>query len=172
MKIILCGYMGSGKSRVGSRLSKSISMSFLDLDQFIAERECRTISDIFANSGEVYFRKIERQALENVLSMEGNVVISLGGGTPCYADNMTYMLAHSDVKIIYLKASIQTIVKRLESSRKSRPLIDFLKDNLSKTEFVAKHLFERSYFYEQSHFVVTVDGKRLKEITAECLQLF
>ncbi len=172
MKIILCGYMGSGKSRVGSQLSKSISMSFLDLDQFIAEKECRTISDIFANSGEVYFRKIERQALENVLSIEGNVVISLGGGTPCYADNMTYMLAHSDVKIIYLKASIQTIVKRLESAKKSRPLIDLLKDNLSKTEFVAKHLFERSYYYEQSHFVVTVDGKRLKEITAECLQLF
>ena len=172
MKIILCGYMGSGKSRVGSRLSKSISMTFLDLDQFIAERESRTISDIFSNSGEVYFRKIERQALENVLSMEGNAVISLGGGTPCYSDNMTYMLAHPNVKIIYLKASIQTIVKRLESSKKSRPLIDLLKDNLSKTEFVAKHLFERSYYYEQSHFVVTVDGKRLEEITAECLQLF
>ncbi|MDA0356887.1 MAG: shikimate kinase [Bacteroidetes bacterium] len=171
MKIILCGYMGSGKSAVGLRLSKSSSMAFLDLDQCISEHESRTVSEIFSNSGELYFRRVERQVLENVLSREGNTVIALGGGTPCYGDNTAYMLAQPQVKIIYLKANIQTIVKRLESSKQSRPLLDFLKDSLSKEEFIAKHLFERSFYYEQSHQVVAVDDKSLEEVTAECLQL-
>jgi shikimate kinase len=171
MKIILCGYMGSGKSAVGLRLSESSSMAFLDLDQCISEHESRTVSEIFSNSGELYFRRVERQVLENVLWREGNTVIALGGGTPCYGDNMTYMLAQPQVKIIYLKANIRTIVKRLESSKQSRPLLDFLKDSLSKEEFIAKHLFERSFFYEQSHQVVAVDDKSLEEVTEECLQL-
>ena len=88
MKIVLLGYMASGKSTIGKQLSKKLSVQFLDLDDYISEKEQMSISEIFDKKGEVYFRLIEHKYLKAVLEKEEDFILSLGGGTPCYANNM------------------------------------------------------------------------------------
>ena len=88
MKIVLLGYMASGKSNIGKKLSKKLSMSFIDLDDYIIEKEKMTISDIFKAKGEIYFRLIENKYLKEILLEKKDFILSLGGGTPCYANNM------------------------------------------------------------------------------------
>ena len=86
MKIILVGYMGSGKSAVGEQLCL-LNCKFVDLDQAIAEETGSSISELFATKGEVYFRKIERKLVAKILSDSSNLVLATGGGTPCYGDH-------------------------------------------------------------------------------------
>jgi Shikimate kinase len=86
--IFLIGYMGSGKSVIGRNLSKSISYTFYDLDNFITTKERLTINEIFEQKKELYFRKIEREYLKELINKDEEKVISLGGGTPCYDNNM------------------------------------------------------------------------------------
>ncbi len=172
MKIILCGYMGSGKSSIGLRLAESAHFNFQDLDNFISKLDSRSIRDIFSESGEVYFRKLERQALEQLLLLEEDTVIALGGGTPCYGTNLDFILAQPDVQLIYLKADIGTLAERLQSNSTSRPLLSDLMTENVRTEFIAKHLFERSFYYEQAHHIVRVDSKTKEEVIRECTRLF
>ena len=90
--IFLIGYMGSGKSVIGRNLSKSISYTFYDLDNFITTKERLTINEIFEQKKELYFRKIEREYLKELIDKDEKKVISLGGGTPCYDNNMEIIL--------------------------------------------------------------------------------
>ncbi|MGQ3678128.1 shikimate kinase [Tenacibaculum discolor] len=162
MKIVLLGYMASGKSTIGRILAEKKQISFIDLDEYIEKKERKTVSEIFEQKGEIYFRKQEHIYLKELLEQEGNFVLSLGGGTPCYAGNMDVLLSFNDVKSVYLKTSINTIVDRLINEKSKRPLVARLnKEELA--EFVAKHLFERSYFYNQANYKVTVDNKTVDE---------
>ncbi len=162
--ITLIGYMGCGKSTVSQELAKSLDFEALDLDDYIVGQEDRSISEIFKEKGEIYFRKKESFYLEKILKEKDNLVLALGGGTPCYGYNMRLILDHS--KSIYLRGSIPTLVGRLEYEQDKRPLIASLdKENL--TEFVAKHLFERRNFYEQAHFTIAIDQKSTGEIVKE-----
>lgn len=162
MKIVLLGYMASGKSTIGRILAEKKQISFIDLDEYIEKKERKTVSEIFEQKGEIYFRKQEHIYLEELLEQEGNFILSLGGGTPCYAGNMDVLLSFNDVKSVYLKTSINTIVDRLITEKSKRPLVARLnKEELA--EFVAKHLFERSYFYNQANYKVTVDNKTVDE---------
>ncbi|MFD1316142.1 shikimate kinase [Namhaeicola litoreus] len=165
--ITLIGYMGSGKSTVSKKVAKRLNFEALDLDEYIESQENKSINDIFKEKGEIYFRKQERFYLDQILREKKNLVLALGGGTPCYGDNMSLILKYS--KSVYLRAHIPTLVSRLSKEQDLRPLIASLdKDQLS--EFVAKHLFERRSFYEQSHFTVVIDQKTVEEITEEiCL---
>ncbi|MDD3723627.1 MAG: shikimate kinase, partial [Lutibacter sp.] len=88
MKIVLLGYMASGKSAVGRILSEKLNIQFIDLDSFIEEKEQLSISEIFETKGEIYFRKIEGIYLQELLNSKESTVISLGGGTPCYGNNI------------------------------------------------------------------------------------
>ena len=90
MTIFLVGYMGSGKSTLGKKLAYNLKYNFIDLDTYIEEQEGRTINEIFNDDGEDNFRKLERVYLHRVIDIE-NVVISVGGGTPCFFDNMEQM---------------------------------------------------------------------------------
>ncbi len=171
MKIVLCGYMGSGKTSVGFRLSKTLSVPYFDLDKYISNAESRSISAVFLEFGEIYFRKLESKALKDVLIFEGDGVVALGGGTPCYGDNLSFILNQTDVKLIYLKASISTIVNRISSKNNSRPLLMHLNSAADKREFIAKHLFERRFFYEQAHHTINVDNRSLEEVVEDCLAL-
>ncbi|PQJ81675.1 shikimate kinase [Polaribacter glomeratus] len=169
MKIVLLGYMASGKSSVGKKLSKKLSMSFIDLDDYIIEKEKMTISDIFKIKGEIYFRLIESIYLKEILLKKENFILSVGGGTPCYANNIEE-INNNDTISIYLQASIPTLVKRLIKKKTKRPLIASLDDD-KIPEFVAKHLFERRFFYDQAKITLKVDDKSKKKVAKELVKL-
>lgn len=166
MKIILLGYMASGKSTIGKLLSENNNIPFIDLDKFIEEQENKSISAIFKQDGEVYFRLKEHQYLKELLQKNTDFILSLGGGTPCYAGNMELILADKNSTSVYLKANIRTLLNRLEKSKSKRPLIADLKSD-ELAEFIAKHLFERSFFYEKSDLKVKIDNKSVNEILTE-----
>ena len=165
MKIVLLGYMASGKSTIGRRLSKMLSMSFLDLDDYIVEKEEMSVTAIFKEKGEVYFRLIENKYLKEVLSKDENFILALGGGTPCYANNMEEVNKGNTLSI-YLQGSTATMINRLIKKKSKRPLIASLDDD-KIPEFVAKHLFERRSFYEQAKLTIKIDDKSKKEVAKE-----
>ena len=165
MKIILVGYMTSGKSTIGKLLSDSLHISFYDLDHLIETNLNLTIDEIFEQKGELFFRKQEKDILMEFLNTTENYVLALGGGTPCYYDNFELYQSES-IHSIYLKASVDTILKRLHAQKASRPLVSRLKED-ELQEFVAKHLFERSYFYHQVKTIVSIDNKKELEIVSE-----
>ena len=170
-KILLVGYMGSGKSTVGRVLAEKLNLPFFDLDVLIEQKEQKLVHEIFKTRGEIYFRKVEHQILNQFLqeNLNQEYVLSLGGGTPCYANNHE-VLQYKDIFSIYLKTSIKQLVDRLSASSNKRPLVTD-KSNEELTEFVAKHLFDRSYFYHQSKHTVTTDGKITIEVVNEILAL-
>ena len=165
MHIILLGYMASGKSTIGKQLSKKLGIPFLDLDTYIYEKENKSVSEIFSQNGEIYFRKKEHEYLREVLENQQDFILSLGGGTPCYANNIELILNKNSISI-YLKASIQTLSNRLLKNKNLWPLVAFLEDD-QVPEFIAKHLFERRFFYEQARKVVVIDQKSVSEIVDE-----
>ena len=112
-RIFLIGYMGAGKTTMGKELSKQSGLSFIDLDHFMEGRYRKTVRQLFEEKGEETFRQIEKKALHEVADFE-NVVISTGGGTPCFFDNMAYM--NSIGTTVYLKASPQGLSERLEGT--------------------------------------------------------
>lgn len=169
MKILLVGYMGVGKTTLAKIIAKEVGISCYDLDALIEKSENSTIELIFKNKGEVYFRKKEHQLFKDFLEKEENFVLSLGGGTPCYANNHL-LLQNNDVISIYLKASISNLTKILKSRRSKRPLIKNLSED-ELQEYIAKHLFDRNFYYQNSKFTVVVDGKSKKEIVDEILLL-
>jgi len=165
MKIVLLGYMTSGKSSIGKQLSKNLSMKFLDLDDYIVEKEKMPITEIFSSKGEIYFRLIENTYLKEVLAKEEDFILSLGGGTPCYANNME-AINEGKTKSVYLKATNQTLIDRLILKKSTRPIIANLSDD-QIPEFVAKHLFERRFYYEQAKYSINVDDKTIKQVSEE-----
>ena len=170
MKIVLLGYMASGKSTIGRILAEKMQIPFIDLDDYIEKKEEKTISEIFETKGEIYFRKQEHIYLKELLEKQEDFILSLVGGTPCYAGNMDVLLSFNDTKSVYLKTSINTIVDRLTNEKSKRPLVARLnKEELA--EFVAKHLFERSYYYNQSSYKVDVDNKNRDETVEDLLSL-
>ncbi len=169
MKIVLLGYMASGKSTIGKILAEKMQISFIDLDAYIEEKEKMSVSDVFKEKGEIYFRKQEHVYLKELLDKKEDFVLSLGGGTPCYAGNMNVLLSYDDVTSIYLKTSIQTIMERLVNEKSQRPLVARLNED-ELAEFIAKHLFERSYYYNQATHKLVVDNKDVDE-TVEDLQV-
>jgi len=161
MKIVLLGYMASGKSAVGKKLAEQLNLLFIDLDNYIEECEKMSISNIFEQKGEIYFRKMESIYLKQLFELKKDCIISLGGGTPCYSNNMDVITENSDS--FYLKATINTIFTRLKNKTSQRPLVSTIGiDNLK--EFIAKHLFERNVYYEKASETIIVDEKSIESI--------
>lgn len=152
-RIILIGYMGAGKTTIGKALSKELGATFYDLDWYIESRMRKTVSQIFAEKGEEGFRKIEYNMLHEVAEFE-DVIISCGGGTPCFFDNMDYLNQQGDV--VYLKASPETLYKHLLMAKIERPL---LKDKTPEEliAYITEHLKERAPFYEKAHYTLDVN---------------
>ncbi len=168
-KIILLGYMGCGKSTIANRLSKITTIPCLDLDKCIEERTNLSIKEIFELQGEIYFRKLEREVLIDLLNAPGDLILGLGGGTPCYANNHE-LLKGDNIMSIYLKASVETLFERLVSNKTKRPIIANKTDDELK-EFIAKHLFDRSFYYNQAQYKVSIDGKSKDETTQDILDI-
>lgn len=160
-KIVLLGYMASGKSTIGKALAENRDIRFIDLDHYIAEKEKLDIADIFNRKGESYFREKELYYLKQVLQEKESFVLALGGGTPQVAGVMEVIKEQS--LSIYLKASPETLYNRLAPLPVERPLLthitpDFLQD------YIALHLQERAPFYEQADIMLNTDDMEMDKI--------
>lgn len=163
-RIFLIGYMGAGKTTVGIVLAKKLRLSFIDLDQFIEKRYNRTVSQLFAEEGESRFREIESKILTEVSEFE-DVVISTGGGAPCFHNNME-RINRAGISI-YLKTSPRELAKRLNVCKHNRPLIK----NKTKEElicFIEESLEQREPFYNSATIVFDAE-KMLNETDVEYL---
>ena len=162
MRIFLVGFMGCGKTSLGKRLARKINYSFIDIDASVEEITKRTIDDIISMDGEEVFRKIEREALLSTREME-NVVISTGGGTPCYFDNMQQI--NKMGTSVYLKMSYLSLAKRLDDSDNKRPLLK----NFSGQKLVDKvkiMLSEREKYYCQAACVIKGENAKPNHIVS------
>lgn len=169
MKIILVGYMGVGKSTIGEILAQKMNLKCLDLDQLIAKNEKLSIKDVFQQKGEIYFRKTEHVEFKKLIDSDESLIISTGGGTPCYSGN--HLLLNGDNIIsIYLKSSIALIYERLKHGKSERPLVAN-QSAVELKEFIAKNLFDRSYYYNQATYKVSVDEKSPEMIVDEIMAL-
>ena len=169
MKVVLIGYMGSGKTTAGKLLAKELNFEFVDLDDYIETRLNEKIADLFATKGELYFRKKESELLNELLNDNRDLVIALGGGTPCYGVNMDTILQKTDL-VFYLKLSIASLIERLHKEKDHRPLIAHLKDE-DLPEFIGKHIFERGVFYSRAHFTIIGDHKDAEAVKEEIVTL-
>jgi shikimate kinase len=168
IKIVLVGYMAVGKSTIGSILAEKLQIAFVDLDKSIENNENLSINEIFEKYGEIYFRKKEHIELKKWLATSNSLVIATGGGTPCYANNHL-LLKGTGITTFYLKASVSLLYERLLMGQIERPLIAGKSEEVLK-EFIAKHLFDRSYFYHQATHILSVDGKSPEIIAEDILQ--
>ena len=157
MRVFLIGFMASGKSSVGKKLAKKVGLPFVDLDDYIEEKYSTTIRLLIYDKGMDSFRKIEKESLETLINKHENILISTGGGTPCYFNNMELM-KKSGVTI-YLEVDIPTLVDRLMHSKKDRPLI-WGKTREDLTVYAKDLLGKRSGDYENA--MHKVEGKNLK----------
>ncbi|MEO0311717.1 MAG: hypothetical protein RIQ89_1374 [Bacteroidota bacterium] len=151
MKIFLIGYMGCGKSKTGKVLAAKLNLKFVDLDQLIEEKTNTKIHHFFSLFGEETFRKIETEILQTI-ALEQNVLIATGGGTPCFNDNMNYMLKHGTC--IYLEATVGLLYSRLIKSKLKRPIIAGMDDE-SLRQFITNHLAERAPIYRKANMIVS-----------------
>ena len=152
-RIILIGYMGAGKTTIGKALSKRLGLMFYDLDWYIESRMHKTIAQIFADDGDEGFREIEYNMLHEVAEFE-NVIVSCGGGTPCFFDNMDYLNAQGET--IYLQAAPEVLAKHLKMGKVVRPLI------VGKTDeellaYISESLERREPYYSRAKHILNVD---------------
>ena len=152
-RIIIIGYMGAGKTTVGKALSKELNIPFYDLDWYIESRMRKTVPQIFAERGEEGFRKIEHNLLHEVAEFE-DVIISCGGGTPCFYDNMDYLNAQGDT--VYLKASPEVLYGHLKIGKTERPLLKNITPE-EMQEYIREQLDKREQYYLQAKHVLDVN---------------
>ena len=152
-RIFIVGYMGVGKTTVGKHLSKRLDLEFIDLDVYIQNKYHATIPQLFDTKGEDGFRKLERVALMEVAQFE-NVIVSTGGGTPCFFDNMQLM--NQAGKTVYIQCDPEELAERLLASKTVRPIIAG-KSREELIPFIEEHLAEREPFYRQADIIVTTD---------------
>ena len=156
-RIYLTGYMGSGKTTVGKNLAEKLNFQFVDLDLFIENRRRKTISEIFFEKGEDTFRMIEHKALEELATFE-NVVVSTGGGAPCFHDNMDLM--NKSGFTVFLQVSENELMKRLKNGQSKRPL---LKDKTTEEilHFIAENIKKRNHYYTQAKLILDAEGNNI-----------
>lgn len=150
MRIYLIGFMGCGKSSLGRRLARKIDYPFIDIDRLLEEQSGMKVEDIFKAHGEDVFRNMEQKALHATLDYD-DAVIATGGGTPCFFDNMDFMLTHG--KTVYLRMDVTSLAHRLEASSHVRPLVQGLYGK-ELVGFIRERLKEREQWYLRSNCIV------------------
>lgn len=151
-RIILIGFMGAGKTTVGRQLALNLGLQFYDLDWYIEMRYHTTVARIFAERGETGFRELERNMLHEVAEFE-NIVLSCGGGTPCFFDNMDYMNTLADT--VYLKARPDVLAAHLRMGKVERPLIKG-KSEEELLQYIKDALTVREPFYSRAKHTLDV----------------
>lgn len=143
--------MGSGKTHWGKILSRQINLPYFDLDEVIVASEKKSVQQIFHDNGEEYFRIKEQEVLEALTEDHSDVIISTGGGTPCFFNNIDFMRQQG--KVVWLNTAIDILVERLLKQKHSRPLIKNISDAELKS-FIVKKLQDRKMYYEQAHIML------------------
>ncbi len=151
-RIILIGYMGAGKTTVGRQLALDLGLQFYDLDWYIEMRYHTTVARIFAEKGEQGFRELERNMLHEAAEFE-DVVLSCGGGTPCFFDNMEYMNSLADT--VYLKCAPEVLAQHLKMGKVERPLIKGKTDD-ELLQYIRESLDKREPFYSKAKHTLDV----------------
>ena len=152
-RIFLTGYMGAGKTTLGRALAAEMGIPFIDLDHYIEKRHCKTIAQLFAEKGEEGFREIERRMLHEVGEFE-DVIISTGGGTPCFFDNIEYMNALGTT--VYLDVPVERLHIRLSIAKAKRPLIKDKNDE-ELMAFITEQLAKRAPHYCKAQYSFRAD---------------
>src|ERR1700743_229233 len=161
MKIFLIGFMGSGKTHWGRRLGAKLNLPFYDLDTVITEKENRSVAEVVAEQGEEYFRYQEKETLESITAEQESFILSCGGGTPCFFNNIEFMKKNG--KVIWLNTSIDVLKQRLMKEKTSRPLISEVDDDELR-RFIIRKLSERRMYYQQADLTVNEEVVTLEEL--------
>jgi len=159
--LYLIGFMGVGKTTIGKQIAALNKVVFIDTDSQIEKETSKSIKEIFETDGEIAFRKLET---DTIRSIDRKAIIACGGGLPIHNNNIEY-LKHKGT-VIYLKASTETLIKRLEKNKNKRPLISNL-TNEKRLEFIRKILEEREKTYKQADYTIETDNKTVKEVLRE-----
>ena len=167
MKIFLIGFMGSGKTHWGLQLSGKLNLPFFDLDSVIVKKEGATVADLFAEKGEEYFRTREMETLEAITLEQERFILSCGGGTPCFFNNIEFMKKHG--KVVWLNTSVDVLLQRLGKDRSSRPLLAGVSDEDLRRHIVRK-LSERRMYYQQADVAVSEENTSIDELIRLLLQ--
>ena len=164
-RIILIGYMGAGKTTIGRILAKDLGIPFYDLDWYIETRMRKKVKQIFDERGEEGFRIIEKNMLHEVAEFE-NVVLACGGGTPCFFDNMDYLVGQGDV--VYLRGTPEVLFRHLKMGKGVRPLL-LGKSDEELLEYIRENVEKREEFYMKANHIVDIpcmeDEDRILETT-------
>lgn len=153
IRIFLTGYMGAGKTTLGKAFARKLNISFIDLDWYIEERFHKTVGELFAERGETGFRELEKSMLHEVAEFE-DVVISTGGGAPCFFDNMEFM--NRAGKTVFLNVHPDVLFRRLRIAKQQRPILQGKQDEELK-DFIIQALEKRAAFYTQAQYVFNAD---------------
>lgn len=154
MRVFLIGFMGSGKSHWGRILQDALKINFYDLDSVIEKKENQTIAEIFESKGEEYFRRLEHETLDAMIQEHPDMILSCGGGTPCFFKNIDLMKKSGTV--VWLNPAVEALVKRLVKEKDKRPLLKEVSDEALHS-FILKKMNDRRIYYEQAHVHVEED---------------
>ena len=166
IRIFLTGYMGAGKTTLGRALAREMYLSFIDLDWYIEERFHKSVRDLFVSRGEVSFRELERNMLHEVGAFE-DIIISTGGGTPCFFDNMEYMNASGQT--VFLDVHPDVLFRRLRVATQQRPILQGKTDDELRA-FIAQALHERAPYYAQAQYRFEAEHLESRDQIAESVQ--
>ena len=153
IRIFLTGYMGAGKTTLGKAFARKLNLPFVDLDWYMEERFHKTVGELFVERGEAGFRELEKNMLHEVGAFE-DVVISTGGGAPCFFDNMDFM--NRNGKTVFLNVHPDVLFRRLRVAKQQRPILQGKQDDELK-EFIIRALEKRNPFYSQAQYVFNAD---------------
>ena len=159
--LYLIGFMGVGKTTIGKQIAALNKVIFIDTDSQIEKETSKSIKEIFETDGEIAFRKLET---DTIRSINRKAIIACGGGLPAHNNNIEY-LKHKGT-VIYLKASTETLIKRLEKNKNKRPLISNLTTD-EYSNFICRTLKMRKEIYEQADFTIKTDNKTEMEVLRE-----
>ena len=151
MRIILIGFMGSGKTHWGKQVAHRLELPFFDLDEEVVRAETKSVAEIFAEKGEEYFRMTEKETMESLVADNESMVLSCGGGTPCFFNNIDFMKKYGIV--VWLNTHVEVLLQRLLKEKLKRPLIKDIDDDELRT-YIIRKLNERRMYYEQADVVI------------------
>ncbi len=160
MRIFLIGYMGSGKTTLGNLLALTVKYKFIDLDKYIENKTNKSIAKIFEENGENYFRDIEKKYLHEACDTD-NIIISTGGGTPCFFDNIDFM--NKNGISIYLKVKPEVLITRLKNEKNKRPLIKDKSDE-ELLIFINEMLNKRELYYNKATYIINGETPNINSI--------
>ncbi len=163
--VFIIGFMTAGKTSEGKRLAKLMNRKFIDLDRLIEEKEKKTVAELFSEKGEEYFREIESKTLQSI-NIKDNCIVSCGGGSPCYHNNINWIKENGIA--VWLKISVDTVLKRLSETKKVRPLLKNLTGEELKN-FINKKMKEREPFYSQAQIQVDTENISIEKLMLKLL---